>query len=212
MSIQNLEVPNDLTLYCNILNANTLNIVTESITTLNVDNINEKTLGHGVDFQGGINFSNDGLISWPETDTGEGILLPSSGTTQLLFDTYGQVLISTTMAGIFTSPVPINLVLTVLGNIIYLTFVGGAIGSPVGSSTNITFAAQIPLQLRPTNIVVMPLVFTYGNGSSSIVNMPGYVIIDSSGNILVSKLPASAFENSVNTGFTNNATVSYTNI
>jgi hypothetical protein len=46
MSVQNIEVPNNLTLYCDTLNCNTLNATTQNITTLNATTINASILNY----------------------------------------------------------------------------------------------------------------------------------------------------------------------
>lgn len=46
MSLQNIEVPNNLVLYCDTLNCNTLNSTTQNITNLNATTINTGILNY----------------------------------------------------------------------------------------------------------------------------------------------------------------------
>lgn len=203
MSIQNIEVPNDLTLYCGTLNANTINFNNASVDTLDVDNINEKTLNHGVILQGNINVSNAGVITFPQVGT-EGIKLPTVGGTQALLNSYETLSIPTTMAGIFSPPVDTTLNLVRIGSIVSLTILAASSSGVPGGNATITFADNLPARFSPSDTTAFSIILL-----ENMAYVAGQLFITSAGVVTAQLLSGDNFMIDDAAGFGNNTTVTY---
>lgn len=203
MSIQNIEVPNDLTLYCGTLNANTINFNNASVDTLDVDNINEKTLNHGVILQGNINVSNAGVITFPQVGT-EGIKLPTVGGTQALLNYYETLSIPTTMSGIFLPAVATTLNLVRIGSIVSLTILAATSSGVPGGNATITFTNNLPARFSPSATTAFSII-VYDNSTYA----AGQLFITSGGVITAQLLSGANFPGMDDCGFNNNTTVIY---
>jgi len=206
MSVAILEEENLKVLYCAELNANNLNFTSGSVSTLNVDNINEKTLNHGVILQGNINVSNAGIITFPQVST-EGIKLPTVVGTQALLNSYETLSISTTMSGIFLPAVATTFNLVRIGSIVSLTIVAATSSGVPGGNATITFTNNLPARFSPSATTAFSII-VYDNSTYA----AGQLFITSGGVVTAQLLSGANFPSMDACGFNNNTTVSYSTL
>jgi hypothetical protein len=144
MSLQNIEVPNDLTLYCGTLNAT--NIDVENITLTN-------------------NLILDGVLSFPQV-VEDGIMLPSVGGTQQLLNAYDQQTLITTMTGPWTSPPAVTFECQRIGDITVLNFFGAVAGVTPTTAT-ISVTAAIPARYCPADTLSFIVHVFTGTGDAT---------------------------------------------
>lgn len=203
MSLSIIEQPNDKTLYCGTMNAANLNFTTASATTFNVDNINEKTLNHGVILQHDINVSNTGVMTFTPGATGTGIVLSTPGGTGAVLNAYEEYSVPCTLGGVLPN-IATTLNLTQIGNYISLNIDAGATGAAGPTGAQITFSAVLPERFRPTFNTALP-VLGQDNGALELQQ----IVITDAGDIGGYRVPPINYTYNAIAGYPANISIGY---